>query len=82
MAALLNAHPFADGNGRASRLLFNYILRQSTEVPYYVPLYELAWLSRGSFVLCVREAEMLGNWAPLCRFLATGLDLVLDASAA
>jgi hypothetical protein len=74
MVAVTNAHVLADGNGRASRLLFNWILHTDTGGRCYVPIYELALRTRGSFVICVREAEMSGQWGPLARYLAGALE--------
>lgn len=62
---LLNAHPFADGNGRLSRVCFNLVMRKSYPEWPYLPLYELFYRSNGAFELSYREAEIFCNWLPL-----------------
>lgn len=81
MVTMTNAHVLSDGNGRTSRLLFNWILHRGTGGRCYVPLYELTLRTRGSFILCVREAETFGDWAPLARYLAGALDLLTQETS-
>ncbi|MDR6532203.1 hypothetical protein J2800_002959 [Caulobacter rhizosphaerae] len=77
MAAISNCHPFDDGNGRTSRMVFNALVRRGTgRSDLYVPLHELAVLSGGSLTLAVREAELQGRWEPLFGFLEGCLALV------
>jgi len=77
MAAISNCHPFDDGNGRTSRMLFNAMVRRASgRSDLYVPLHELAALSGGSLTLAVREAELQGRWEPLFEFLERCLALV------
>jgi len=77
MAAISNCHPFDDGNGRTSRMLFNAMVRRASgRSDVYVPLHELAALSGGSLTLAVREAELQGRWEPLFGFIERCLALV------
>lgn len=60
--ALLNTHPFPDGNGRFARSVFNWILREHVGQGVYLPIKEVA-------LLRVREAEHFHEWQPLAEFL-------------
>jgi hypothetical protein len=71
---LLNAHPFLDGNGRLSRLLFNFVLRQAGMQEWvYIPLYEIARRSNGGYEIALRRAEIFGNWQPLLSYYDAAL---------
>lgn len=61
-------HPFRDGNGRTSRIVFNAIAG-SMDRDRYLPLHELAAHSRDGYILALREAQYLNNWKPLIIFL-------------
>lgn len=70
MTCVTNAHPFIDGNGRTSRMLFNMVLRRGgMAADCYIPLYEFIAQSRGGFQLRVRQAEIRGEWDPLCDYI-------------
>lgn len=69
MVGLTRLHPFMDGNGRVARILFNAILNEGKEQPVYLPLYELAALSRCGFLLRLRQAQYHGEWQPLLTYL-------------
>lgn len=69
MIALCNAHPLEDGNGRVSRMLFNWILSDGRTILNYLPIYELAALSRGGFIIRSRKAQYFNDWTELIRFL-------------
>lgn len=63
MVCLTNAHPFINGNGRTSRILFNWLLRRGgMSAKVYLPLYEMIGRSQGGFQLRVRQAEIRGEW--------------------
>jgi hypothetical protein len=64
-------HPFADGNGRTSRVVFNTIAG-SIKSKTYIPLYELSEHSRGGYILALREAQYNNKWRPIIRFLSEG----------
>ena len=67
---LTHCHPFVDGNGRTSRILFNMLLQRDRDRPaYYLPLYEFARLSRRGYILRVRQAELFGDWSALYDFV-------------
>jgi hypothetical protein len=70
LAAVTNLHPFQDGNGRVARVLFNHLLNTARHEPIYLPIHEIAALSRGGFLIRLRQAQYYGEWRPLFGFLA------------
>lgn len=70
MAALLNLHPFEDGNGRVARVVFNWTLNAGRNERVYLPLYEIAALSRCGYLIRLRQAQYHANWGPLLDFVA------------
>jgi hypothetical protein len=89
LAALLNAHPCPDGNGRLSRLLFAGVLTRMglTHAPVFA-LGPLKHASRGAFEIAVRRIGVQGRWQPLVElltvyadYLARHLPSVVAASA-
>jgi hypothetical protein len=67
-AALLNVHPLGDGNGRASRVLFNSLLwGDALDQDRYLPTYELRRFAPYTFEIVLRRAEIQGDWEPLVR---------------
>jgi Fic/DOC family len=81
MAVLLNIHPFADGNGRCARALFNAAY-SGDAIMAYVPLRAALEASTAGFEMRLREAETNGNWAPIVTYLTTVLAIVADNHAA
>jgi len=67
MVALLNIHPFADGNGRVARIVFNWILNQERATIAYLPLHEVARMSAGAYLIMLREAQYYNNWNNIIR---------------
>lgn len=68
-AAILNLHPLNDGNGRLSRVLFNVLFWRDRFRPVlYLPIYELRAHSPYTFEICLRSAELYGDWGPLINF--------------
>jgi hypothetical protein len=81
MAAVSNCHPFDDGNGRTSRMLFNVMARRGVgRNDLYVPLHEFAALSGGSLTLAVREAELYNRWEMLFQFVERCLSLLASGA--
>lgn len=75
--ALLNLHPLVNGNGRASRLIFDSLIRQAYQtVTSYMPTYEQRLYAPYAFEVSLRSAELHGCWAPLARFYSTLLSNV------
>jgi hypothetical protein len=70
MAALLNLHPFMDGNGRVARVIFNWTLNGGRQDRVYLPLHEIAALSRCGYLIRLRQAQYHANWAPLLNFIS------------
>lgn len=71
MTSICNLHPFGDGNGRVSRLLFNGLLRSRDAA--FLPLYELGRLSRGGGLIVSRLAQYRDQWAPLAMYLSAAV---------
>jgi len=69
MIAVLNCHPFRDGNGRTSRLAYNWWLCTQLKARFYLPIQELADLTGGGFFIRQRLAERHGDWEPLSQYL-------------
>lgn len=70
-----NAHPLSDGNGRTSRILFNYALRRGIAGRGYLPLKEYTMPSRGHVQIAMRLAETRGQWEPMLHLMC---DIALD----
>lgn len=69
MTSICNLHPFVDGNGRLSRLVFNGLATQRSRRATYLPLHELGRISRGGFLIAMRLAQYRSNWLSLGGFL-------------
>lgn len=80
IGAFLAIHPFRDGNGRTSRILFNLILNRSSTIDsqFYIPIKELMQFSHSGFELSMREANITGRWSPLIAFVCRTVILVSD----
>jgi len=81
MTSICNLHPFADGNGRVSRLVFNGLATQRSRRAAYLPLHELGRISRGSFLIVMRLAQYRSDWLPLGGFLAAAADVTRSVIA-
>ncbi|WP_343635704.1 Fic family protein [Roseateles sp.] len=64
-------HPFADGNGRCSRILFNARMR-ALGLPEntYIPLKEMFWASFGGYEIRLRQVELHGDWLPMLSYFS------------
>lgn len=73
-------HPFADGNGRTSRVVFNAMLRRfGVAVDHYVPIKEINFLARGGHEVRLRYTMATVDWQELLEYFvnATALYRVL-----
>jgi hypothetical protein len=70
-------HPFADGNGRTSRALFNSLLRSGGRLPSksYIPLKHIYFIAKFGFEIRLREAILLNNYLPILNFFCDVIDL-------
>lgn len=77
LVALTNCHPYANGNGRTARWLFNGVLRWRGGLPSgaYVPLLAFFERSQGGFLIRQRRAEIYGDWDDLALYLCKVLEM-------
>ncbi|HEY0312314.1 MAG TPA: Fic family protein [Allosphingosinicella sp.] len=68
-------HPFMNGNGRMSRILFNQMLQESGLTRSYLPLYEIGLVTGGAWLLALRRAQQQGDWEHMMRYLAQSVIL-------
>lgn len=81
LACLVNCHPFPDGNGRVARILFNNCLRDGgMGAAHYLPFYELARQSCGGYEICLRLAEIRGEWEPLLDWTIAAVEICRQLS--
>jgi hypothetical protein len=69
MTAILNLHPFPEGNGRVARLFFNWTMSEGRDSPLYLPIYELSALSQYGYLIRLRQAGYHSEWHPLFSYL-------------
>lgn len=69
MTALMNLHPFADGNGRVARVLFHWTLGLPGGDRPYLPIHELSLMSGCGYLLRLRQAQYLADWTLLFEYL-------------
>lgn len=63
---LLTSHPYSDGNGRTSRLMFNLHLAEALAMDaHYIPISELTRASAGVYEECIASACLHGNFRQL-----------------
>lgn len=74
LVATTALHPFNDGNGRVSRVLFNALLG-GVSSKNYIPLKEIQLASRGGYIIKLRQAWIQQNWTPMAEFLCTSIEL-------
>lgn len=74
MVLMTNAHPFVDGNGRLSRLMFQLTLwNYGVSTDFYFPWTVFFRRSKGGILLRVRQAEIHGNWNELFLSVCQGI---------
>lgn len=70
-----NSHPLRDGNGRVSRVLFNYVLAGNIGCAGYVPVKEYMSVCWGALQIAMRTAETRGDWQPILSLMC---DIIED----
>ncbi|QVX40718.1 Fic family protein (plasmid) [Ralstonia solanacearum] len=77
LVTLTNCHPYANGNGRTARWLFNGVLRWRGGLPSgaYVPLLAFFERSQGGFLIRQRRAEICGDWDDLALYLCKIIEM-------
>jgi hypothetical protein len=69
MTALMNLHPYSDGNGRLGRMLFNWTIQRGCQNQLYIPIYEVSAFSNCGYLVRLRLAQYQSKWGPLSSFL-------------
>lgn len=64
-AMVASLHPFLDGNGRTSRVVFNALLPQHTGPAIYIPCKRFYELSHHGYDIRVRLVHMKNDWRGL-----------------
>lgn len=73
-AFFLNAHPFADGNGRVSRLILNACLRMlGMPLEAVVPFRWMIDASQGGYKVKIRRVVLFNEWDALIRFICMSI---------
>jgi len=76
--AIINIHPFSDGNGRVARHLFNAVLADSGLRPgSYVPIKELIAISRGGMIIHIARAWKRWEWDWIVADMCAAIELSL-----
>ena len=78
--ALLNLHPLTDGNGRASRVIFSFLMgRGYPGIRFHIPTYALRGEAPFAFEVALRSSELHGDWVLISEFfkrlLSTGSEV-------
>ncbi len=85
MVATLNAHAFANGNGRLARALANAVLIRSGSLGRTpLPLGPLMYATRGNFKIAANRAVLQGRWMPALaamRAMVAGFLSIVNKSA-
>lgn len=63
--ALIQIHPFTDGNGRTARTLFNLLISSELGFRHFVPLQTLIAPWRGGYIIKLRRAMYRGDLLPI-----------------
>ncbi|HEX5183783.1 MAG TPA: Fic family protein [Allosphingosinicella sp.] len=76
----LNLHPLVDGNGRVTRVAFNFIVQRALNIDFFLPLYEIQAASAGGWTYAHRVAWFRGDWSVLVTFFRSAIHLFSDKS--
>jgi len=66
--ALIQIHPFSDGNGRTARTLFNLLISSELGLRHFVPLQTLIAPWRGGYIIKLRRAMYGGDLLPITEY--------------
>jgi Fic family protein len=69
-------HPFTDGNGRTSRVVFNALLRRGGMLEnHYLPIKEINYLTRGGHEVRLRYTVATGDWKEMLEYFVNAAEL-------
>ena len=69
-AALIQIHPFNDGNGRTARTFFNLLLSSGLGLRHFIPLQALKAQWPGSYIIKLRRAMHQSDLVPIADYFA------------
>jgi hypothetical protein len=75
MLACTTVHPFTNGNGRTSRILFNLILRGQYPGLPYLNIKEITQFSAGDFLIATNRVHFQKDWEPFLQWLLAIVDI-------
>lgn len=76
---IVQIHPFSDGNGRVSRIVFNYIMRKIHGRSYFLPISCITSLCKGSFIIKLNRLRFEKNYAPLLNWLISASRIWIES---
>jgi Fic family protein len=80
LVMIVAIHPFGDGNGRVSRVLFNALLQPGAAADQtFVPLKEIYELSEFGFEIRLRHSMRFNEWSQIVRYFCDVIEFCLAA---
>lgn len=69
LVGISHIHPLQDGNGRLSRVMYNWLSFSEINSEFYLPLYEIGGLSEGGYVIRKRLARNEDGWDSIIKYI-------------